>query len=188
MNLSDYISVSGQGGLFKIISKANNGLIVESLTEKKRLQVHASQKVSSLQDISIFTTNEDVPLIEVFTKIFEKEKGGAAIDSKSDAEALKKYFDKVLPEYDKDRVYVSDIKKVISWYNILQADGLIKPVVEEKSTEKEAEDTDKPKKTKAESKDKAEATAKRAAKTVKPTPKTSKAKTGKTQTVRKTGA
>ncbi|MDQ3191710.1 MAG: DUF5606 domain-containing protein [Bacteroidota bacterium] len=191
MELSEYISVSGQGGLFKIIAKANNGLIVESLIEKKRLQVHASQKVSALQDISIFTNNDDMPLSEVFTKIFEKEKGGPAIDAKSDPDKIKKYFDTVLPEYDADRVYVSDMKKVISWYNLLQAEGLITPVVEEKSEVEETEEGAKSKKSKSDSKEKTDTVkskAKPAAKAVKANPKTSKAKTGKTQTVRKTGA
>nr|MBA3901321.1 hypothetical protein [Bacteroidota bacterium] len=159
--------------------------------DKKRLQIHASQKVSALQDISIFTNTEDMPLSEVFTKIFEKEKGGPAIDAKSDPEKMKKYFDKVLPEYDAERVYVSDMKKVISWYNVLQAEGLITPDVEEKSEDTETEEGDKTKKAKSESKDKTDAVkskAKPGAKATKANPKTSKAKTGKTQTVRKTGA
>ena len=199
MDLSEYISISGQGGLFKIVAKANNGLIVESLSEKKRIQVYASQKISALQDISIFTKNEDMPLLEVLTRIYEKEEGGAAIDAKSDPAALKKYFSTVLPEYDESKVYVSDMKKVISWYNILQANNVIKPIVKEVSDQIEKSEAGEESintEGKQEFKDKENADkstkslakiGKTAPKPKSSTPKTTKAKT-KTQTVRKTGA
>ena len=197
MDLSEYISISGQGGLFKIVAKANNGLIVESLSEKKRIQVYASQKISALQDISIFTKNEDMPLLEVLTRIYEKEEGGAAIDAKSDPADLKKYFSTVLPEYDESRVYVSDMKKVISWYNILQANNVINLIVKEVSekiekSEEGAESSNgaegKPDKENADKTTKSlTKIGKTAPKPKSSTPKTTKAKT-KTQTVRKTGA
>jgi hypothetical protein len=187
MDLTEYISITGQSGIFKVIAKSTNGLIVESLLDKKRVHISASQKVSTLQDISIFTTNEDIPLKDVFQRIFEKENGGASINHKADPKEMKTYFKAVLPEYDEERVYVSDMKKVIQWYNILQSESLL--TATEKSTdnaEKEGQDGDD-KSVKTASK-KSSTAAKAAAKPKGTAPKVTKAKTGKTQTVRKTGA
>ena len=117
--LKDIMSISGHGGLFMYISQARNGIIVENLETKKRIQAFATMKVSSLEDIAIFTDDEDVPLEEVMKKIFSKENGKPAIDHKSDPTQLKAYFEKILPEYDRERVYISDIKKVVHWYNLL---------------------------------------------------------------------
>lgn len=111
--------------MFKVVSQGKNSLIVESLTDGKRMPAHASSRVSALEDISIYTEEGDVKLYEVLKRINEKENGGPAIDSKSSNEQLKSYFLQVLPEYDKERVYVSDIKKVISWYNILQEKSML---------------------------------------------------------------
>jgi hypothetical protein len=198
MDLSEYISISGQGGLFKVIAKSTNGLIVESLEDSKRIHVHATQKVSALQDISIFTKNDDMPLGDVFQKIFDKENGGAAIGHKADGKELKKYFEDVLPEYDEDRVYVSDMKKVFQWYNILQSKGLLKPSDNSSEETGDASGAGEEKAAKAKSektKDEAGAAkaaakkpAKAASKPKESAPKVSKAKTGKTTTVRKTGA
>ena len=118
--LKDILSISGYGGLFKFISQGRTGVIVESLEDKKRMNASASAKISALEDISIFTDTEDKPLKDVFKLIFEKENEGEAINHKSSADELKNYFTEVLPDYDRDRVYVSDIKKVLNWYNILQ--------------------------------------------------------------------
>jgi hypothetical protein len=123
MNLKDILSISGEPGLFRFVAQGRNAIIVEHLETKKRRTAQGSAKVSSLEDISIFTEKEDLPLSKVFDLIYEKEKGGPAADSKSDAVKLKTYFEEVLPEYDKDRVYVSDMKKVVLWYNILQKLG-----------------------------------------------------------------
>ena len=117
--LKDILSISGQGGLFKFISQGRSGVIVESLETKKRMNASAATKISALEDIAIFTDVEDKPLKDVFKAIFEKENGGVAINHKSSANELKDYFVNILPDYDRDRVYVSDIKKVINWYNIL---------------------------------------------------------------------
>jgi hypothetical protein len=137
MNLKDILSISGEPGLFKFIAQGRNAIIVEHLETKKRKTAHGSAKVSSLEDISIFTEKEDLPLGKVFDLIFEKEKGGPAIDSKSDPVKLKTYFGEILPDYDKDRVYVSDMKKVVVWYNILHKLGLL--VKDEPESEKEKE-------------------------------------------------
>jgi hypothetical protein len=137
MNLKDILAISGYPGLFKYVSQAKNGIIVESLLDKKRMPAYASAKVSALEDIAIFTENAEVPLGEIFTKIFEKESGGLAIDVKSSPEKIMAYFESVLPDFDKKRVYSSDIKKVISWYNILHALNLLN-LPDEKKEEVEA--------------------------------------------------
>ena len=119
MALKDILVISGQGGLFKYISQGRNNVIVENLSDQKRTTIPATAKISMLEVIAIFTENDDVPLREIFKKIQEKENGGIAIPHKSPDAELKKYFTEVLPEYDKDRVYLSDIRKVVMWYNML---------------------------------------------------------------------
>lgn len=111
--------------MFKFIAQGKNSIIVEHIETKKRSSVFASTKVNSLDEISIFTRGEDRPLSKVFDAIYDMENGGQAIDHKSDAKTLKAYFLSVLPEYDTDRVYVSDIKKVLQWYNLLQKNGML---------------------------------------------------------------
>ena len=143
--LKDILSISGQGGLFKFISQGRAGIIVESLETKKRMNASATAKVSALEDVAIFTDVEDKPLKDVFKAIFEKENGGVAINHKSSANELKDYFANILPDYDRDRVYVSDIKKVINWYNILHKFEMLNFDEEE-----EQENTDNVKETKEE--------------------------------------
>jgi len=121
MDLSKIMSVSGKSGLFLSIGQTKNGLIVESLVDKKRFPVYVSDKVSSLADISVFTNDKDLPLKEIFKKISEKENMQTCIDSKSDDKKIKAYFEEILPDYDKERVYVSDMRKMLSWYNLLQS-------------------------------------------------------------------
>jgi len=139
MDLTGIISIGGMSGLYKVIAQTKNGLIVESLLDKKRIPAYATHKVSSLEDVSIYSTGDDVPLKEVLQKIYDKEKGAPAIDHKSPDAELKKYFKAAFAEYDEDRVYVSDIKKVITWYNILQKEGLL-----DKKAEAKADDSEKP--------------------------------------------
>ena len=138
MDLKDILAISGYGGLFKFISQGRNGIIVESFDSKKRTFVSAATKVSSLSEIAIFTDTEEVSLSDVFKNIFQKDNGGKTIDPKSSNDELKSYMAEILPNYDKERVYVSDIKKLVIWYNILHENNLL--VFEEKekeSTEKE---------------------------------------------------
>jgi hypothetical protein len=139
MDISGIISIAGMSGLYKVIAQTKNGLIVESLIDKKRVPAYSTHRVSALEDVSIYSTGDDVPLKEVFQKIYDKEKGKESIDSKSPEAELKKYFKSVFPEYDEERVYVSDIKKVISWYNLLQKEGLLE------KKEESAEDKEKAK-------------------------------------------
>jgi hypothetical protein len=135
MVLKDIMAISGEAGLFKFIAKGKNSVIVEHLETGKRTSAFNMARISSLEEISIFTENEDLPLSKVLDLIHDKEKGGHSIDYKSDPEKLKEYFSDLLPEYDKDRVYVSDIRKIIQWYNILQLLNLL--VKEEPGKEQE---------------------------------------------------
>jgi len=123
--LKGILAISGQSGLFKMVAESKNNIIVESLDTKKRLPVHSTSKVSALEDIAIYTETGDVPLKEVFKAIAEKENGGQTLSHKSSANELKSYFGEVVPEFDRDRVYVSDIKKVLMWYNILQEKDML---------------------------------------------------------------
>lgn len=124
MDLKDILSVSGKPGLFKTIAQTKTGVIIESLTDGKRIQAFASDKISSLGEISIFTTNEDMPLREVFRLIQEKNGDEQAPDTKTDDKALKAFFETVVPDYDRERVYTSHIRKLVQWYNILIANGI----------------------------------------------------------------
>jgi hypothetical protein len=137
MVLKDILSISGEPGLFKFIAQGKNAIIVEHLETGRRSSAFSSAKVSSLEDISVFTENEDLALGTVFDKIFEKESGGPAIDSKSDQKKLKAYFQEVIPDYSKEKVYFSDIKKIIMWYNLLHKKNML--IKEEAGKEGEAE-------------------------------------------------
>ncbi|GET25255.1 DUF5606 domain-containing protein [Prolixibacter sp. NT017] len=135
--LKGILAISGQPGLFKVVSEGKNNIIVESLLNGKKMPAFASSKISSLEDIAIYTSQEDVPLKEVFKNIMEKEDGGKAISHKASTEELTNYFAEVLPEYDRDQVYISDIRKVIQWYNLLQEKELLNDEDEEESEESE---------------------------------------------------
>ena len=134
--MKEILSISGYSGLFKLISSTKNGIIVEDIETKKRLPAYTTSKVSSLRDIAIFKEDgEEVSLIEVLKNISTKEKSKVAIDpKKADNETLKAYFAEVLPNYDRERVYVSHIKKVLTWYNQLQRCNML-DVLDEKEEE-----------------------------------------------------
>ncbi len=143
--LKEILSISGKPGLYKLVSQGNNMLIVESLADGKRRPVYARDKAVSLGDIAIFTETEDLPLGEVLEKVKQKENGAKTpIDAKADNDTLRKYMEEVLPDYDKDRVYPSDIKKLILWYNILVENDLTDFIEEEEETDetKGEKDTD----------------------------------------------
>ena len=133
IHVKDLMAISGKGGLFRFVAQARNGVIVESLADKKRTLAPATARVIALEDVAIFTKDEDLPLADVFMKIYDKEEGGKAPDPKSGNETLKEYFKEVIPDYDEEKVYVSDIKKVFGWYNILKDHDLleVKEVEEE---------------------------------------------------------
>lgn len=118
--LKTILSVSGKPGLYKLISSAKNMVIIESLVDGKKMPIHARDKVVSLGDISIYTETDDAPLKGILTSIKQKENGEkASISTSAKPDELKKYFLEILPDFDRDRVYPTDIKKIIGWYNIL---------------------------------------------------------------------
>jgi len=141
--LKGILAVSGHSGLFKMVAESKNNIIVESLDTKKRFPVYSTAKISALEDIAIYTLEGDVPLKDIFKTIAEKENGEQAISAKASGDELKSYFEEILPNFDKDRVYVSDIKKVILWYNTLQEHDMLDFTEEESeenaSTEPDAE-------------------------------------------------
>lgn len=139
IDLHGIISISGMPGLYKVVAQSKNGVIVESLSDKKRFPAFASHKISSLDDISMFTTGEDRPLREIMKAIYDKENGGPAIDNKKDDKEITEYFASVVPDYDKDRVYISNMRKLFSWYNQLQATGNLKLKEEKEGTAEEEE-------------------------------------------------
>jgi hypothetical protein len=123
--LKTIVAISGKPGLYKVLSQGKNMLIVESLTDGKRMPAHSSEKVVSLGDISMFTDDEDKPLHEILESMKTLEKGARAnIDPKSDNEALKTYFALIVPNFDRERVYPSDIRKLVIWYNLLIETGM----------------------------------------------------------------
>jgi hypothetical protein len=126
MSLDKILSISGKPGLFKIVTQTRTGAIVESLVDGKRITVGAHSNISVLSEIAIYTLTEEVPLRDVLKKVKTKENGEKTnISHKDGKDALEEYFFDVLPEYDEDRVYASDIKKIIQWYNLLQAKDLL---------------------------------------------------------------
>ncbi len=140
MNLSGIISISGKPGLFKVVAQGKNNIIVESLIDKKRTPAYSTDRISSLEDISIYTTDEDAPLKNILEAIFEKENGKNCPSHKEDLKTLTNYLKGILPNYDEERVYPSDIKKIFQWYNLLLSSGNLIPSVEEEE-EKNSETT-----------------------------------------------
>lgn len=125
MDLKEILSVSGRSGLFKVVAQTKNGAIVESLIDKKRFPVFTTDKISSLSDISVFCEDDDMPLKEVLKRIYDKEQAQKVNVALDNGSALKSYFETVMPEYDKERVYVSDMKKIIGWYNLLLENNIL---------------------------------------------------------------
>lgn len=125
MNLEKILSISGKPGLYALKVQTRTGFVAESLLDGKKSTVGLKINVSLLSEISIYTINEEKPLAEVMRNIAIKEDNGPAISHKEDNEKLVAYFKEILPDYDSERVYPSDIKKVMNWYNLLQAKGLV---------------------------------------------------------------
>jgi hypothetical protein len=138
MDLKEIFSVSGKSGLYKLLSHNKNGAIMESLIDGKRMQIFASDRASSLKDIAIFTEGEDIALMEVMQNIFKIEEGKSVKINVNNTVELHAFMDKVLPEWDKERVHNSDLKKLVAWYNLLLSKELIdlkKEENEDRSTE-----------------------------------------------------
>ena len=123
--LKGLLTISGQPGLYRMIAESKNNIIVESLITGKRMPAYSSSRISSLEDIAIYTDSGEVPLKDVLKLIYDLESGKNTISHKSSGSELKSYFAKVLPAYDRERVYISDIKKVLFWYNILLDNNLL---------------------------------------------------------------
>ena len=146
MNIDEILSISGKPGLYKLVAQSRGGVIVQSMIDDKRFPVTQTHNVSALKDIAIYTYEEEIPLKDVFLKIAEKEDFGKAVDHKSKPEELKNYMIEILADYDQERVYASDLKKLFQWYNLLQEQGLITP---DEANEEEAEKKEETKEAKA---------------------------------------
>ncbi len=131
MSLDKVISVAGKPGLFEVLTQTRSGVLAQSLIDGKKITVSARENVSLLSEIAIYTLTEEMPLGSVFQKIFDHLSGAAALSHKSSKDELEAFFFEVLPEYDEDRVYPSDIKKVVQWYNLLVEKGLTDFTVEQ---------------------------------------------------------
>ncbi|WP_462281371.1 DUF5606 family protein [Salinivirga cyanobacteriivorans] len=138
--LKDILAITGEPGLYKLVSKTPKGVIVENIETGRRMPFYAAAKISALEDIAIFTEDDDLPLKDVFKAISDKENGGPSINHKSSKNELISYFQEVIPDYDEDRVYPNHIKKVINWYNLLQKHDMLdfsEPEPEEEQNENE---------------------------------------------------
>ena len=124
MSLEKILTIAGKPGLYQLQNQTRSGFLATSLVDGKKISVSAKQNVSILSEIAIYTLTKELPLSKVFTKISEKENGGEAISHKSTRDELEEYFFGIIPDYDEDRVYPSDIKKVVQWYNLLTKNGI----------------------------------------------------------------
>lgn len=141
MSLEKILAISGKPGLYQIVTQTRTGAVVESLTDKKRITVGAHSNISILSEIAIYTLTEEVPLREVLKNIKEKEGGKpTSISHKDSKDVLEEFFFEVLPEYDEDRVYPSDIKKIVQWYNLLQKNNLLASLEEAKDDKDTSEE------------------------------------------------
>ncbi len=138
MDLTKIISVSGKSGLFRVVAQSRQAVIAESLLDGKRIPVHSSVKVSSLDEISMFTTGDDVPLRTVLESLYKVEKGAASLDPKESDDKLFAKLGEALPEHDRERIYASDVRKLFSWYDqLLKAGEFVKKEAKEEKEEKE---------------------------------------------------
>jgi len=135
--LKGILSISGQPGLFKLVAETKNSIIVESLITGKRMPAYSTSKISSLSDISIFTQTGEILLTDLFRKIIES---GKTVSPKASSNEIKAFFAEILPDYDQDRVYVSDMKKVIQWYQLLSEQNLLIETEEEVKEEVKPEE------------------------------------------------
>jgi hypothetical protein len=143
MKLTGIIAISGRPGLFKVVAQGKNNVIVESLIDQKRIPAYATDKISALEDISIYTYDEDAPLQGILASIYEKQEGKEGPSHKEDLSTLEAYLHGILPNYDQERVYPSDIKKIFQWYNLLLKSGAL--TTEESVDNEVAESEEKPK-------------------------------------------
>lgn len=139
MDLNKILSIAGKPGLYKLVAQSKNGLIIESLIDGKRMNAFMNEKISSLEEISLFSHSEDVALKDVLRNMFNLTNGQKAIDNKADDVKIKELFGQVVPDYDQERVYVSHMRKVIGWYNLLLEKGMLDYTKEEVTESKPEE-------------------------------------------------
>jgi hypothetical protein len=125
MNLEKILAISGKPGLYVLKVQTRTGFVAESLADGKKITVNLKSNVSLLSEISVYTYEGEKPLAEIMDKIADKESNGPSISHKEDNATLAAYFKEVLPDYDEERVYPSDIKKIVNWYNMLESKGLV---------------------------------------------------------------
>ena len=126
MGLDKILSISGKPGLYQLKTQTRNGFLAQSLIDGKKVSVSAQSNVSILSEIAVYTLTEEIPLGKVFKAIIDKEKGNkTSISNKDGKDKLEEYFFEILPDYDEDRVYASDIKKIVQWYNLLHKHNLL---------------------------------------------------------------
>jgi len=141
MKLEEILSIGGKPGLYKLIKATRQGVLVESLIDGKRMPVSQRAEVSALSDIAIYTYEEEIPLADIFDKVYDKEEGGLAIDAKkASTEELKAYMEEILPTFDQERVYPSHLKKLFTWYNTLHAKDMLIQEAEDTSAEAKTEE------------------------------------------------
>jgi hypothetical protein len=139
MSFQKILAISGKPGLYELKVQTRSGFVAEALLDGKKITVGLRSNVSLLSEIAVYTYNEEVKLIEIFKTIAAKENGAPTISHKESDDKLRSYFREILPEFDEDRVYTSDIKKIFNWYNILQPKGYVS--VEALNTEAKEEET-----------------------------------------------
>ncbi len=139
MELKEILAVSGYPGLYKYVAQSTRGIIVEGLADGKRMNVPSNARVSSMTDISVFTESEDRPLADIFTAFYEKTGGQPTVGHKDDPKKVEAAFAEVVPDYDPDKVHLSDMKKIVQWYNALLAAGMTDFSLPAEETEGEAE-------------------------------------------------
>jgi hypothetical protein len=142
MTLTGIIAISGRPGLYKVLAQGKNNIIVQSLVDKKRFPAYASDRISALEDISIYTYSEDKALVDIFDAIYTKEEGKKCISHKESEKKLSEYLLEILPDYDQERVYPSDVKKLFQWFNLLHDAGELKQEKEEKVEDAKEGDAD----------------------------------------------
>ena len=137
MDLTKILSIAGKPGLFTLVAQSKNGIIVEALSDKKRFPIGSHINVSALNDIAIYTFESELPLKEIFRNIFKKEDGKSCLSHKESSNAIFSYFSDIAPDFDDERVYVSDMKKVLQWYNVLLTHNLVDLELDEEEASEE---------------------------------------------------
>ena len=135
MELKDIVAINGKPGLYEIKAQSKGGIIVESLIDSKKFPVTATHNISALNEIAVYTYEEEIPLRIIFKTIGEKENGKDAISPKESGKALSSYFREILPNFDEERVYTSNIKKILQWYNLLASKNFDFASIKEEETE-----------------------------------------------------